>query len=241
MQMGIPAAASVVPLMRYRDCAAAIEWLTRAFGFERQFVVGADDGRVAFAQLTCGTGMIMLGPVGETDLDGHLKQPDELGGAATQSCYVAVDNIETHYAHARDNGAEIVLDLEGGALGSRGYSCRDPEGHIWNFGSYDPWRGRRLPETPPVVTAAKPHRRGYRRGMAMLGLSLAALAITLSSLGRDRMEWDGLTRALAPVTALLSAGSKGTPGRMPSAEAALAETRHVGYFLLSQPQSVRCS
>ncbi|MCO5185240.1 MAG: glyoxalase, partial [Anaerolineae bacterium] len=23
--------------------------------------------------------------------------------------------------------------------GGRGYSCLDREGHVWNFGSYDPW------------------------------------------------------------------------------------------------------
>ena len=23
--------------------------------------------------------------------------------------------------------------------GGRGYSCLDPEGHLWNFGTYDPW------------------------------------------------------------------------------------------------------
>jgi uncharacterized glyoxalase superfamily protein PhnB len=23
--------------------------------------------------------------------------------------------------------------------GGRGYSCRDSEGHLWNFGTYDPW------------------------------------------------------------------------------------------------------
>jgi 2-hydroxy-3-oxopropionate reductase len=24
----------------------------------------------------------------------------------------------------------------------RGYWCRDPEGHLWNFGTYDPWAER---------------------------------------------------------------------------------------------------
>jgi uncharacterized glyoxalase superfamily protein PhnB len=27
--------------------------------------------------------------------------------------------------------------LEG--YGRRGYACADPEGHVWHFGSYDPW------------------------------------------------------------------------------------------------------
>ena len=29
----------------------------------------------------------------------------------------------------------LVVPLDGGAF----FACRDPEGHIWNIGSYDPW------------------------------------------------------------------------------------------------------
>ena len=36
-------------------------------------------------------------------------------------------------------GAEIVVEIEDHPHGGRGYSCRDPEGHLWNFGTYDPW------------------------------------------------------------------------------------------------------
>jgi hypothetical protein len=25
------------------------------------------------------------------------------------------------------------------AAGGRDFTCRDPEGHVWTFGSYDPW------------------------------------------------------------------------------------------------------
>ncbi len=189
------AATSVVPLMRYRDCAAAIDWLGRAFGFERHFVVGSDDGKVAYAQLTHGTGMVMLGPVGDTELDSHLKQPDEIGGSATQCCYLTVEDIEAHYARARENGAEIVLDLKAGAFGSRGYSCRDPEGHVWNFGSYDPWRGKRLPDVP-AGTAPQIARRGILREMVVLGLCVSALAVTLSTVGKDWIPFDKLAGGL---------------------------------------------
>ncbi len=37
-------------------------------------------------------------------------------------------------------GAEIILDIKDEDYGGRGYTCRDPEGHVWNFGSYDPWK-----------------------------------------------------------------------------------------------------
>ena len=34
---------------------------------------------------------------------------------------------------------EIVMAPEDQDYGGRLYSCRDPEGNLWNFGSYDPW------------------------------------------------------------------------------------------------------
>ena len=51
--------ATVIPCLRYRDAPAAIEWLCRAFGFEKQLVVPNKDGMAAHAQLSFGNGMIM--------------------------------------------------------------------------------------------------------------------------------------------------------------------------------------
>ena len=36
-------------------------------------------------------------------------------------------------------GAEIVLDIKTQDYGGRDYTARDPEGHVWTFGTYDPW------------------------------------------------------------------------------------------------------
>jgi uncharacterized glyoxalase superfamily protein PhnB len=33
-------------------------------------------------------------------------------------------------------------------FGSRGFMCRDPEGHIWNVGTYDPWQPEQLFNKP---------------------------------------------------------------------------------------------
>jgi len=52
--------ATVIPCLRYRDAPAAIEWLCRAFGFEKHLVVPNQDGTIAHAQLSFGAGMVML-------------------------------------------------------------------------------------------------------------------------------------------------------------------------------------
>jgi uncharacterized glyoxalase superfamily protein PhnB len=75
--------ATVIPVLRYRDAPAAIEWLCQTFGFEKNLVVPNDDGTIAHAQLSFGNGMIMLGSVlkNETEFGRLMKQPDEIGGA----------------------------------------------------------------------------------------------------------------------------------------------------------------
>jgi uncharacterized glyoxalase superfamily protein PhnB len=130
---------TVIPAMRYRDAAAAIDWLCLAFGFERQLVVPGDGGTIAHAQLTFGRGMIMLGSARDDAFGKLVTTPDRTGGIATQSAYVIVENADAHYARALAAGAQIVVDVKDADYGGRGYSCRDPEGHLWNFGTYDPW------------------------------------------------------------------------------------------------------
>lgn len=131
--------ATVIPTLRYADAAAAITWLCRAFGFEEHLVVPGEDGAIAHAQLLFGNGMIMLGSAGGTDFDDLQKPPGDLGGAVSQSPYLIVADVDAHYARAVAAGAEIVIPIRDEDYGGRGYSCRDPEGHLWNVGSYDPW------------------------------------------------------------------------------------------------------
>ena len=132
---------TIVPCLRYRDAPAAIEWLCTAFGFEKQAVHANPDGSIAHAQLTFGNGMIMLGSVAGNDSEwGRLtRQPDEIGGAETQSAYLIVADADAVHARAKAAGAKILLDIADEDYGGRGFTCSDFEGHIWNFGTYDPW------------------------------------------------------------------------------------------------------
>lgn len=131
---------TIIPCLRYREAPAAIDWLCKAFGFTRHAVY-ADGATVHHAQLTFGNGMVMLGSVDNASEFGRrMAQPDELGLRETQSPCVIVADADAHYAQAKAAGAIIVDDIRDQDYGGRGYSCRDPEGHLWWFGSYDPWK-----------------------------------------------------------------------------------------------------
>ena len=129
----------VIPGMRYRDAARMIDWLCTAFGFERHLVVPGERGAIAHAQLKFGSGMIMLGSPRDDEF-GRLVKPAKDVGVVTQSAYVVVPDADAHYARATAAGAEILIDIKDEDYGGRGYTCRDPEGQIWSFGTFDPWK-----------------------------------------------------------------------------------------------------
>lgn len=133
---------TIIPCLRYRDATAAIDFLCKAFGFTAQAVY-ANSGNPALvdhAQLTFGSGMVMLGSVrDDTPFSRHMVQPDEIGGRETQCACVTVMDVRAHYDAAKSAGAVIVDDYDEKEYGGAGYSARDPEGHLWYFGSYDPW------------------------------------------------------------------------------------------------------
>ncbi len=130
----------IIPCLRYRDAPAAIEWLCTNFGFEKQAIYPNPDGSIAHAQLTLGDGMVMIGSVSSDGEWGKLiKQPDEIGGAETQSSYLIVKDADVIYARAKAAGAKIVIDIKFEDYGGRGFSCFDLEGRLWSIGTYDPW------------------------------------------------------------------------------------------------------
>jgi uncharacterized glyoxalase superfamily protein PhnB len=161
--------ATVVPTVRYRDVDAAVVWLNDAFGFEPHRLLTAEDGSVRYAELTFGTGMVMVGPVEEDGLGKLMVQPGDIGGAETQICYLFVEDAQRQYERVRAAGADIVLDMTEEANEGRGFSCRDPEGHVWVFGSYDPWM--RMP--PAAGRNMGGHRRRAARAFALIGLLVA--------------------------------------------------------------------
>jgi uncharacterized glyoxalase superfamily protein PhnB len=132
----------ISPALYYRDPRAAIDFLERAFGFRARLVVPDDSGGVAHAELTFRDSVIMVGSVRP---DRAWRSPLDLTGV-NQTLSVTVEDADAHHAHAVAAGAHILRALEDASYGSRGYEARDPEGHVWYFGTYVPgawWDGKK--------------------------------------------------------------------------------------------------
>lgn len=133
----MPAQLTIMPTLQYRDARAAIEFLCTAFGFARKAVYQGDDGSIAHAELTYGNGLIMLGSIRDSDYSKLQVSPTAAGGV-TGGIYVVVENADSHFARAQAAGAAIVREPVTQDYGGRDYTAKDPEGHVWSFGTYDP-------------------------------------------------------------------------------------------------------
>ena len=134
-----PMSSSIIPTLRYNNCRAMITWLVNVFGMYPSLIVEDDQGGIAHAQLMLGGGMVMLGQARD-DAFGRLQQHPETLGSVTQSPYVIVDDVDAVCDRARAAGAEIVVEPQDEDYGGRSCSIRDPEQHLWNVGTYNPWK-----------------------------------------------------------------------------------------------------
>ena len=128
----------ISPSLFYDDATAAIDWLTRAFGFAVQERVEDEQGRVVHSQLVLDGGLIMVGQTGLQPDRKYQQSPRTVGGANTQSLAVYVDDADAHCEQARAAGAEITVepttqDYGEGYWVDRSYGARDLEGHHWWF------------------------------------------------------------------------------------------------------------
>lgn len=135
---------AIIPSLRYREAHAAIDWLVRVFGFEKQAVYDGPNNTVMHAQLTRGKGMLMIGSATDADTDYARRWIDvkETGGRETVGLCLIADSdadCEAIYERVKAAGVEIVLELNSPEYGGRSFSCGDLEGHIWWVGSYNPW------------------------------------------------------------------------------------------------------
>ena len=120
----------ITPYLYYRDVAAALTFLARAFGFVERMRMPGPDGAIAHAEMEHADGVIMLGcPAAD------YRNPKRLG-QTTQSLYVYVDDVDKHFRHSREAGARILAEPADQFYGDRRYSAEDPEGHHWFFAQH---------------------------------------------------------------------------------------------------------
>jgi uncharacterized glyoxalase superfamily protein PhnB len=112
----------VIPVLVYPDVRAAVDWLTKAFGFEERVQIGESHR----SQMRFGDGAVIV-----ADVRRHQKAPRP--GEVTHLVMVRVDDARAHRERAREHGARILMEPTDFEYGERQYTAEDPAGHRWTF------------------------------------------------------------------------------------------------------------
>jgi uncharacterized glyoxalase superfamily protein PhnB len=121
--------ATVTPILIYDDVAKAIEWLCGAFGFRERLRAPGRDGKISHAQLEVREGAVMIGASG-----GPFRPP--VTGQVSQYVHINVDDVDSHFKHAKAFGARIIHPPTDMPFGERQYTAEDHAGHRWTFSQH---------------------------------------------------------------------------------------------------------
>lgn len=117
---------TILPHIAYRDVVAAIDWLTRVFGFAERYRYGSPE-EINGAQMRFGNVYFMV-----TRARPGRAAPAQVG-SGTQSLTVFVEDVDAHFARTKAAGAKIVEDMNETIYGERQYGVEDLDGHHWLF------------------------------------------------------------------------------------------------------------
>ena len=129
----------VIPMIAYEDGPKAMDWLSSAFGFRERARMLDKGGRLSHGEMQAGDGVIMLAtPTPDYQAPRHHRESCEPARKWSTVPYVVdgllvyVDDVDTHFARAKQQGATILSGVETNQNGKL-YRAEDLEGHRWMF------------------------------------------------------------------------------------------------------------
>jgi uncharacterized glyoxalase superfamily protein PhnB len=214
----------MTPVLRYRNPGAAARWLCEAFGFQEHESAQESDRHVKYILLRLADSCVLVRPVSSSVFDDLMLEPSAVGGGNTHVLYVPIPDAELHCARAQAAGAKVELEPQDDGLGGRFYTCRDPEGHLWSFGTKTyGMAGATRTALAPVHDIPAPARPadGSGRDRARL-LARAGAGLTLvAALSAGWLLYEAYTQGAFHARGALTTGAVGRgPAEPPGSEVA---------------------
>ena len=117
----------------YKDPLAALDWLERAFGFQRVMVIRDQQDQLVHSEMRFGDSYLMVG----SEWADFTASPASIGGKNTQTVHVHLrDGLDQHCERARAAGAVILREPQDEFYGDRSGQFNDPWGHRWNIATH---------------------------------------------------------------------------------------------------------
>ena len=129
----------VIPMIAYENGPKAMDWLSSAFGFTERARMLDASGRLSHGEMQAGEGVVMLAtPTPDYQAPRRHREDCEPARKWSAVPYIVdgvlvyVDDIDAHFAQAKERGAAILTGVESDQYGKR-YRAEDLEGHRWMF------------------------------------------------------------------------------------------------------------
>ncbi|HEU4582473.1 MAG TPA: VOC family protein [Polyangiaceae bacterium] len=126
---------SVTPQLVVSPCAEALEFYERAFGAQVLMRMPGPDGLLMHAEMKIGGSIIMLAD--EVSMPGEVvRKSPKNAGAITGGVMLYVEDVDTAYQRALDEGAKSVREPRDEFWGDRFAQLEDPFGHVWSMATH---------------------------------------------------------------------------------------------------------
>ena len=122
----------VIPYLSIQGAGKAIDFYSNVFGFEEIVRMGGPEDKIGHAEMKLGDSVIMLS---DEMPDMGNKSPKTIGGSPVTVC-LYVEDVDSIYKKAIDNGATEITPLDNQFYGDRSGQFEDPFGHRWNVSSH---------------------------------------------------------------------------------------------------------
>ncbi|MFI5608744.1 VOC family protein [Amycolatopsis sp. NPDC051903] len=125
-----PGYLGLAPYLYYSDATAAVEWLTRVFGFTEEVRFEDASGEVFQATLCAGAGRVQLAGVGP-----EYWTAKGVEGPVGQLNIIYVTDVDAQYERVRTAlGDDAVPEPpQDQPYGARVFTVADPGGNSWTF------------------------------------------------------------------------------------------------------------
>jgi uncharacterized glyoxalase superfamily protein PhnB len=109
---------TLIPELAYPDLPAAVDWLTRVFGFRERLRIASHRAQMLIDD---STSLVVVQSGGA---------PAEI---TSHSLMVAVPDVDAHFARVQQAGARILAPPATYPFGERQYTALDLSGRRWSF------------------------------------------------------------------------------------------------------------
>lgn len=114
------------------DAARAADWYSRVLGAEERGRITLPDGRLIDVELWFGQSRVVLAD----EFPEHGALSPKTAGCASAVFYLETDDVDSLWARALENGAEVLRPLADWFTGDRDGQILDPFGHRWGLSQH---------------------------------------------------------------------------------------------------------